>query len=191
LPRALEVIYADVEFWTPMAFTPRELNEERRWALTFEMLGRLRRGVGLAAARATMATMAARRNGSTDSSVGAFGIEARPFVEEHVGDVRQPLYILLGAVSLVLLIACANIANLMLARGTARSREMAIRAAMGAARDRIVAQLLTESLLLAVLGGALGLLIAEWGCQLLIRIAPASLLSSNAIGMNPVVLLFT
>src|SRR2546430_4630333 len=91
------------------------------------MLGRLRRGVGLAAARATMATMAARMNGSMDSSMGAFGIEVRPFVEEHVGDVRQPLYILLGAVSLVLLIACANIANLLLARGSARSRELAIR----------------------------------------------------------------
>jgi len=191
MPRTLEVIYPDVELWTPMAFTPRELNEERRWSLTFEMLGRLRSGVSLAAARAAMATMAARMNGSMDSSIGTFGIEVRPFVEEHIGDVRQPLYILLGAVSLVLLIACANIANLMLARGTARSREMAIRAAMGAARGRIVTQLLTESLLLAVLGGALGLLIAEWGCQVLIRMAPADLLRATAIGLNPVVLLFT
>jgi putative ABC transport system permease protein len=191
MPRTLEVIYPDVELWTPMAFTPRELNEERRWSLTFGMLGRLRRGVNLAAARATMGTMAARMNGSMDASIGAFGIEVRPFVEEHVGDVRQPLYILLGAVSLVLLIACANIANLLLARGTARSREMAIRGAMGAARGRIVTQLLTESLLLAVLGGALGLLIAEWGCQLLIRMAPANLLRSTAIGLDPAVLLFT
>ena len=191
IPRTLEVIYPDVELWTPMAFSPRELNEERRWSLTFAMLGRLRSGVSLAAARAVMATIAARMNGSLDSSLGAFGIEVRPFVEEHVGDVRQPLYILLGAVSLVLLIACANIANLMLARGTARSREMAIRAAMGAARGRIVTQLLTESLLLAVLGGALGLLIAEWGCQLLIRMAPANLLRGTAIGLDPVVLLFT
>ena len=191
MPRTLEVIYPDVELWTPMAFTPRELNEERRWSLTFEMLGRLRSGVSLTAGRAAMATMAARMNGSMDSSIGTFGIEVRPFVQEHIGDVRQPLYILLGAVSLVLLIACANIANLMLARGTARSREMAIRAAMGAARDRIVAQLLTESLLLAVLGGALGLLIAEWGCQVLIRMAPADLLRATAIGLNPVVLLFT
>src|SRR5438132_13666794 len=79
----------------------------------------------------------------------------------------------------------------MLARGTARSREMAIRAAMGAARRRIVAQLLTESLLLAVLGGALGLLIAEWGCQLLIRMAPANLLRTAAISLDPAVLLFT
>jgi len=191
MPRTLEVIYPDVELWTPMAFTPRELNEERRWSLTFEMLGRLRSGVSLTAGRAAMATMAARMNGSMDSSIGTFGIEVRPFVEEHIGDVRQPLYILLGAVSLVLLIACANIANLMLARGTARSREMAIRAAMGAARGRIVTQLLTESLLLAVLGGALGLLIAEWGCQVLIRMAPADLLRATAIGLNPVVLLFT
>ncbi len=191
IPRTLEVIYPDVELWTPMAFSPRELNEERRWSLTFAMVGRLRPGVSLASARAAMATMAARMNGSLDSSIGAFGIEVRPFVEEHVGDVRQPLYILLGAVSLVLLIACANIANLMLARGTARSREIAIRAAMGAARGRIVTQLLTESLLLAVLGGALGLLIAEWGCQLLIRMAPANLLRATTIGLDPVVLLFT
>src|SRR5438445_1758288 len=191
MPRTLEVIYPYVELWTPMAFTPRELNEERRWSLTFEMLGRLRSGVSLAAARSAIATMAARMNGSMDSAIGTFGIEVRPFVEEHVGDVRQPLYILLGAVSLVLLIACANIANLMLARGTARSREMAIRAAMGAARGRIVAQLLTESLLLAVLGGALGLLVADWGCQLLIRMATADLLHATAVGLNPVVLLFT
>lgn len=191
LPRTLEVIYPDVELWTPMAFTARELNEERRWSLTFAMLGRLRRGVSLAAARATMATMAARMNRTMDASNGAFGIEVRPFVEEQVGDVRQPLYILLGAVSPVLLIACANIANLLLARGTARSRELAIRGAMGAARGRIVTQLLTESLLLAVLGGALGLLIAEWGCQLLIRMARANLLRSAAIGLDPSVLLFT
>jgi predicted permease len=191
LPRTLEVIYPDVELWAPMAFTPRELNEERRWSLTFEMLGRLRSGVGLPAARAAMVKMAARMNGSLDSSVGAFGIEVRPFAEEHAGDVRQPLYILLGAVSLVLLIACANIANLLLARSTARSREMAIRGAMGATRGRIVTQLLTESLLLAILGGALGLLIAEWGCQLLIRMAPANLLRSVAIGLDPAVLLFT
>src|SRR5207244_1448040 len=108
LPRALEVIYADVEFWTPMAFTPRELNEERRWSLTFEMLRRLRRGVGLAAARATMATMAARMNGSMDS--------------------------------------CMEV---------------------------------------------LGLVIAEWRCQLLIRMAPANLLRTAAIGLDPAVLLFT
>src|SRR4029077_3534660 len=166
-------------------------NEERRWSLTFEMVGRLRPGVSLASARAAMATMAARMNGTMDSSVGSFGIELRPFVEEHVGDVRQPLYILLGAVSLVLLIACANIANLLLARGSARSREMAIRGALGAGRGRIVTQLLTESLLLALMGGALGLLIAEWGCQLLIRMAPANLVRSAAIGLDPAVLLFT
>ncbi len=191
LPRTLEVIYPDVELWTPMAFTPRELNEERRWSLTFEMLGRLRRGVSVAAARAGMATMAARMSGSIDSSIGAFGIEVRPFVEEHVGDVRQPLYILFGAVSLVLLIACTNIANLLLARGMARSREMAIRAAMGAARGRIVTQLLTESLLLALFGGALGLLFAEWGCELLIRIAPTNLVRAADIGLEPIILLFT
>jgi putative ABC transport system permease protein len=191
VPRTLEVIYPDVELWTPMAFTPRDLNEERRWSLIFEMVGRLRPGVSLAAARAAMATMAARMNGSMDSSVGSFGIELRPFVEEHVGDVRQPLYILLGAVSLVLLIACANIANLLVARGTARSREMAIRGALGAGRGRIVTQLLTESLLLALMGGALGLLIAEWGCQLLVQMAPANLLRSAAIGLDPAVLLFT
>ncbi len=190
LPAKLEALYPHVELWVPAAFSPRELSEERRWSLYCTMLARLRPGISLAQARAAMAADAARVD--TGGNLGdSFGIEVRPLTEEQVGDVRQPLYILLGAVALVLLIGCVNIANLLLARSGARSREMAIRAAIGAGRRRIVIQLLTESLLLAVCGGAIGLVLAEWGMSALVQMAPASLPQANAIRLDPVVLGFT
>ncbi|HLW80470.1 MAG TPA: ADOP family duplicated permease [Candidatus Acidoferrales bacterium] len=119
-----------------------------------------------------------------------FGIEVRPLMQDEVGDVSQPLYLLLGAVLLVLLIACANVANLLLARGSLRAREMAIRAAIGAGRRRIIALLLTESVLLSLPGGALGLLFAWWGILALIHFAPASLPHANTISLDSAVLGF-
>ena len=119
------------------------------------------------------------------------GIAARPLREDLVGDVRTGLYVLFGAVICVLLIANANVANLLLARASVRGKEIAVRAAMGASRSRIIRQLLTESLLLAGLGGALGLLIAQWGTEALVAAVPQNIPRATTIQLDAVVLVFT
>jgi len=181
MPESLELLYPHVELWIPVAFPPESFSEDNRWLLAYDMISRLRPGVTLAQARAGMATEAARFN---DGSFAEFGIEVRPLVDEQVGDVRTPLYILLGAVGLVLLIACSNIAGLFLARNGARAREIAIRAAIGAGRARIVRQLLTESLLLLIAGGALGVLLARACINVLIRMAPGDLPHVNTVRLD-------
>jgi putative ABC transport system permease protein len=186
LPEQIQLLYPDAQLWIPMALSPEDLGENRRWSLGYTMLARLRPQVAMGRARAEMAAHAARIN-----SFGGFGIEVRSLLEEQVGEVREPLYTLLGGVGLVLLIACVNIANLLLARAGTRSREIGIRAAMGAGRRRIVTQLLTESLLLAVFGGALGLLLANWAIAGLVRLAPANLPHASTIRLDPGVLGFT
>lgn len=195
LPEKVEILYPETQLWIPMALPPQAFSEEHEGDLCCTMLARLRSGVTLEQARAVMAADAAHIRASAPPEIAgmldSFRIEVRPLTEEEVGDVRQPLYLLLGAVLLVLLIACANIANLLLARGSARSREMAIRATIGAGRRRIIAQLLTESVLLSLTGGALGLLMAWWGITALVRFAPASLPHANTIQIDLTVLGFT
>ncbi|MEN3332309.1 MAG: hypothetical protein V7641_1674 [Blastocatellia bacterium] len=188
LPAGIEELYPNIDLWIPMAFAPRELSEERRWSLAYTMLARLKPYVGLQQAQAAMGSFAPNmKNDYPDD----FNIEVRPLIEERVSDVRQPLYILMGAVVVVLLISCANIANLLLARASVRSREMAIRAALGAGRRRILQQLLTESVLLGVAGGALGVLFAAWGTSALIAMAPADLPRISEARLDARVLCFT
>ncbi|PYI94478.1 MAG: hypothetical protein DME97_00440 [Verrucomicrobia bacterium] len=119
------------------------------------------------------------------------GVATKPLREEMIGDVRTALYVLFGAVVCVLLIANANVANLLLARASARGKEIALRAAMGASRARIIRQLLTESLLLSGLGGALGLLIAQWGTEALIKTVPQNIPRISTIQLDAAVLGFT
>ncbi|HKJ92695.1 MAG TPA: ABC transporter permease, partial [Longimicrobiales bacterium] len=138
---------------------PAEQLEDRstRTAHNWGVVGRLRKGVTLAVARAEMNGIADRLQEEYAGNDDAYGVVVKPLQEERTGHARQPLFLLMGAAVFVLLIACANIAGTLLARGAARSREVAVRAALGAGRGRIMRQLLTESLLLALSGAAAGI----------------------------------
>lgn len=156
-----------------------------------DALASLAPGVRLEEARAAMRTVAERVKAEIGTLPESYTVELMPLREEIVGDIRPALFILLGAVALVLLIACGNVANLLLARAEMRGREVATRAALGAARGRLFRQLLTESLLLAGIGGGLGLLIAIWGSEALLRLSPANLPRIDEVGPDLRVLLFT
>ncbi|HYN85037.1 MAG TPA: ABC transporter permease [Pyrinomonadaceae bacterium] len=155
------------------------------------IIGRMRPGVTLEQARAGLDAVMARLEEQYPDSNKEHRVYAETLYENTVGDVRTSLYVLLGAVAFVLLIACANVANLLLARSAGRQKEIAIRTAMGASRWRIVRQLLTESVLLSVAGGALGLLVAVWGTDLLVAAVPDDIPRLRDAGVNARVLLFT
>lgn len=156
------------EIWIPQDSDEKE----NRSAHNFRVVGRLKPGVGLAQARAQMTSIGDRLSKEYPEADGEKGVAVTPLRDRLVRDVRMTLYLLLGAVAMVLLIACANTANLLLARATGRTREIAIRAAVGAGRGRIVRQLVTESLVLALLAGAFGLILAVWAADTLVAIAP-------------------
>jgi predicted permease len=145
-------------FWKPLIFAPEQMNRDQH---IWRVVGRLRAGVSLEQARAKMNVLRASLAPAFAPYYKDWGFAVEPFAKRLVGDtLRRSLYLVFGAVLMVLLIACANVANLVLVKGATRRREMAVRAALGAGRGRLIGQLLTESLVLSVLGGAAGLAVA-------------------------------
>jgi predicted permease len=178
-----------VEIWRPMAMSAAQTqNRQGKW---LSVIGRLQAGVSTEQASAEMDAIAQRLEQQYPDANAGFGVRLVPLHEETVGKVSTFLLILLGAVGFVLLIACANIANLLLARASSRQKEIAIRAALGASRRRLISQFLTESLLLAVMGGVVGLLVALWGSDALIAISPGNIPRLKEAGMDGRVLGFT
>jgi putative ABC transport system permease protein len=180
-----------VDAWIPMGFKPEEINGDARGGHYLSVIGRLRPGVTLEQAKAELQLLAAQLARQYPDSNKGWGVMMARLLDYGVRDVRAVLYTLLAAVGCVLLIACANIANLLLARATARHREISIRSALGASRLRLVRQLLTESVLLALAGGAAGLILARWGLDLLLALAPSTLPRTGEIQVNSAVLIFT
>ena len=175
--------------WTP--FAPSEGREKNRGAHNLAVVGRLKQGVSLTAARTEMKTLAARFARQYPDSNKDWGIEVVSLQKQVAAGSERTLTVLMCAVGCILLIACANVANLLLARGLGRQKEIAIRRALGASRWRIVRQLLTESVLLALAGGSLGILFAVWGSDLLLATAPASLPRLDQVRIDGGVLAFT
>ncbi len=179
----------ETEVWRPLAFDKPNMKVRRFHFL--RAFGRLKPGVTLQQAQADLDAVAIGLEKQYPESNTSWRLRLVPLRDELLGDVRTPLYVLLGAVAFVLLIACVNVANLLLARAAGRQKEIAVRCAMGAGRMRIVRQLLTESLLLSVAGGAVGLLLAVWGTEAIVKLAADSIPRAGEIGVDNRVLAFT
>jgi putative ABC transport system permease protein len=196
MPRSFENALAPVaELWAPLQYDPSLPADGREWGHHLQMIGRLRPGVTRERATseldAILPILAQQYAKGYDSSGGApSGVIANPLQHDLTADVRPALLGILGAVTLILLIACVNATNLLLARAAQRRAEFSIRAALGAARARLIRQLLTESLLLAIFGGTFGLIVAAVGVRALVALSPPGLPRVEAIGLNGAGFLF-
>ena len=189
MPARFQFPTSDDQAWVPIAFTPEQAARRNRHYL--QVVARLKPGVSLGQAQTEMSTIATRLEQQYPQSNADLGATVTSLHEHLVGDIRPALLILLGAVSLVLLIACANVANLLLARAAVRQKEIAVRIALGARRLRLVRQFLTESVLLSTLGGIVGLAIAFTGLVLLRTFIPENISQAREISIDLKVLGFT
>jgi predicted permease len=178
-------LYTPAGQWTDPSFL------DRRIEVSAHAIGRLKPGVTLAQAKADMDGISQNLAAAYPEADKDIGVNLVSMKQDIVGNVQPFLLVLLAAVGFLLLIACANVANLLLARSMGRSREFAIRAALGANQTRVIRQLLTESVLLAGLGGALGLLLAFWGTKAVLATLPGALPRANEVSLDSRVLLFT
>ncbi|HEY4306941.1 MAG TPA: ABC transporter permease [Gemmatimonadaceae bacterium] len=177
------------QFWMPFAYDgpARESHGDRGYA---GAIGRLKAGVTVEQAKADLALVSTRLQNDFPNENTGWNADVKTLREDLTGDLRKPLLVFLASVTLVLLIACANVANLMLARGTSRYREMALRTALGAARSRLVRQLLTESLLIAIVGGVIGAALGIWGLQLFRFAFPNDVPFYFTFGADPLAIVF-
>jgi predicted permease len=178
------------EIWTPFPYSPDMWAESGRGERGYAALARLKPGVSVEQAQADLSVIAAALAAEHPVDEGV-GVAVRRLADSRVGALRPMLYLLMGAVSLILLIACVNLANLLLARNSARQRELAVRAALGAGRGGLVRQLLAETLLLSLIGGAVGFGCAEIGLTALARMHPENLPQLSSVGIDWRVLTFT
>jgi putative ABC transport system permease protein len=177
----------DTEFWTPLVVPE---GAKRRVGYWLQMVARIRPGVTMQTAQTEMEVVGRQLEQQYPAENAGYGIFVNPLMNHVVGNTRTPLLMLLGAVGFVLLIACVNVAGLMLARAEARSREIAVRSALGAGRGRLVRLMLGEALSLAVVAGAVGLFVSWAGIRALVALAPRDLPRLDQVGLNGPVLLF-
>jgi putative ABC transport system permease protein len=177
----------DYQIWTPLTFDPQELVNRQNYS--YLAVARLKPGVTVAQAAADLDVISAQLAAEHPQNAG-IGTAVLPMLDDTVASVRTPLYVLLAAVLAMLLIGCANLANLLLARALARQRELAVRAALGAGRARLVMQSIAEVMPLLVIGGALGLLVAAWAIDAAVPLLPADLPRAENIGLQLPVLAF-
>ena len=181
---------AATQIWVPLPFDSQPGLQQRQ-AHFLRPIGRLKAGVSLAQAQADTDIVARRLEAAYPATNTGWNLRLIPLKEQIVGNVRSTLYILLGAVGFVLLIACANVANLLMAHAASRRREIALRTALGAGRLRIARQMITESVMLALFGGALGTLLAIWGVQGLVALSGDNIPATAQVEIDLTVLVFT